>query len=196
MEHNINWKNDFGSVINETNTSNKSALLYFMNPPCPSCQEMDNTTFKNESVIHFVNDHFVPMRAEAPQSEFVVHKYNLKRTPMCLILDGKEVDHHRTVGYFEPDDFIASMLLGLSKKQYDLGLYDQAIIFLDRLFKEFPQNDVIPGAIYLRGGTRFKNSGDRFHLRQAYEKLNSEYPADPWRKRAYPYRVIKNNDEA
>jgi tetratricopeptide (TPR) repeat protein len=195
MEYSINWKNDLESVINETTTSEKSALLYYMNPPCPSCQEMENTTFRNEGVIRFVNDHLIPLRAEAPKSEFVANKYNLKRAPTCLILDSKGIEHHRTVGYFDADDFIASMLLGISKKQYDLGLYDQALNYLDRLFKKFPQNDVIPEAIYLRGGTRFKSTSERFHLRQAYEKLRREYPADPWKKRAYPYRVIKNNAE-
>lgn len=190
MEKNIQWNSDMKSALTQAEIVKKPVFLYFMNPPCPSCQQMDRVTYSNAKVIEFINENTVPVHFEAPDSQNVAKEFNLKRTPMWLMLDSDGREHYRTLGFFLPEDLIPSMLLGMAKTLFDQGRFDETLSTLEMLLAEYPENDSIPEAIYLRGGARFKNSRDRRHLKETYEQLKSTYPSNAWTKRAYPYGLI------
>jgi thiol-disulfide isomerase/thioredoxin len=190
----IQWETDLQSALAQAKVQNKPVFLYIMNPPCPSCQEMERVTFLNGKVIEFINKNVVPLRIVAPESQNLVKEFNLKRTPMWLILGSDGVEHHRMLGFFAPEDLIPSMMLGIAKAHFDQGRFDEALSTLQKLFAEYPESEVIPEAIYLRGGCRFKSTHERKHLREIYEQLRVQYPSSAWTKRAYPYRIILMGD--
>lgn len=194
MEKKIQWETDIKSALTQAKADNKPVFLYIMNPPCPSCQEMDKVTYSNAKVIEFIGENVVPVRIVAPESQTLGRDFNLKRTPMWLILDSDGVEGHRAVGFFSPEDLISSMMLGIAKAQFDQGQFDAALSTLEKLFAEYPEDDSVPEAIYLRGGTLFRITRDRRHLKEMYEQLQADRPSSAWTKRAYPYGLIQMGD--
>jgi outer membrane protein assembly factor BamD (BamD/ComL family) len=116
--------------------------------------------------------------------------FNVKWTPTLVTLDSQGKEHHRTVGFLSPEELIPSLLLGIAKSFFETDRFKEALQNIDRLLAEYPKSDSAPEAIYLRGVCRYKSTKDPKPLKDAYEKLNAEYPLSEWTKRAYPYRLL------
>lgn len=116
--------------------------------------------------------------------------FNIKWTPTIITLGGDGQEHHRTVGFLGPEEFIPSLLLGKAKFYFDHDKFSEALENLEQVVKNYPKSDSAPEAIYLRGVCGYKSTNEPKHLKKAYEKLNAEFPADEWTKRAYPYRLL------
>ncbi len=151
---------------------------------------MDAVTYPNEEVIEFVRGHVVPLRVAYNHPQ-LASRFNVKWTPTLITVDGDGVEHHRTVGFLGPEDFMASQLMGLAKTLMDLERFSDAIAGLNSLIDKFPKSDFIPEGIYSRGVALYKNTHDPVHLRKAFDKLSAEYPDNEWTKRAFPYRLIQ-----
>ena len=54
-------------------------------------------------------------------------RYAVKWTPTVIIMDSDGEEHHRFVGYLPPEDFIAQIILGKGKVDFDLDRFEQAI---------------------------------------------------------------------
>jgi outer membrane protein assembly factor BamD (BamD/ComL family) len=117
-------------------------------------------------------------------------EFKVKWTPTIVVLDSSGKEHHRTVGFFPPEEFIPSLLLGMGTIDFDTDQFNDAIIHFDRLLDEYPKSGAAPEAIYLRGVSRYKASHDPKPLKEAYEKLKAEYPASEWTQRAQPYSLL------
>jgi tetratricopeptide (TPR) repeat protein len=150
---------------------------------------MDAVTYPEKKVIIFVQENFIPLQI-AYDAEPLSSDFNINRTPthITLGIDGRE--HHRVVGFLNPGDFIATALLGLGKFHFDNDRYPEALALFENLISEYPQSDNVAEAIFLRGVSFYKHSGDRNFLKEAYEKLSSRYPDSEWTKKATPYRLL------
>jgi tetratricopeptide (TPR) repeat protein len=134
---------------------------------------MDAVTYPDKKVMAFIQESFIPLLIPfdaKPQS-----------------FDKRE--HHRTVGFLEPDAFVANSLLGIGKYHFDNDRYPEALTFFEKIISGQPQSDCVAEAIFLRGVSRYKNSGDLEPLKEVFETLNSQFPDSEWAKRAYPYRT-------
>ena len=107
---------------------------------------------------------------------------------VVLDLDGAE--HHRTTGFLGPEELIPMILLGLGKTHFDREEFDQAIVSLETLLKDYLQSDSCPEAIYYRGVSQYKRTHDAQPLKEAYERLHREHASSEWAKRAAPYRLL------
>ena len=150
---------------------------------------MDAVTYPDKKVIDFVQKSFIPLQLSfdaEPESK----DFNVKWTPTLITLgiDGRE--HHRTVGFLDPDAFIASALLGIGKYHFDNDRYPEALTFFEKIIAERSQSDSVAEAIFLRGVSLYKNTGEPKPLKDAYETLSSQHPESEWTKRAYPYRLL------
>ena len=108
--------------------------------------------------------------------------------PCRLEPSGRELQ--RTIGYLNPEDFLAVMHIGMAKVRLDTGKHDTAIIPLKSVLETFINNNYVPEAIYLCGVTMYKMTGDPGKLRETYEQLHKEYPDHIWTKRADPFRLL------
>lgn len=151
---------------------------------------MDAVTFPHENVIGFIMDHMVPVRLPYDLQPYA-DDFNVTWTPTLLTLgsDGKE--HHRTVGFLSPEQLVPSLLLGIGKYYFNSGLYSQALPQFEAVVHHYRQSDAAPEAIYMRGVSLYKEKNEPRALKEAYEKLNMEYPDSEWAKRAAPYRLIE-----
>ena len=150
---------------------------------------MDAVTYPENKVIEFIQKSFIPLQV-AHDAKPLSADFNIKWTPtlITLGLDGKE--HHRTVGFLDPDGFIANSLLGMGKYHFDNDRYPEALSFFENIIADYAQNNVVAEAIFLQGVSRYKNSGDPKPLKEAYESLSSNHPDSEWTQRAYPYRLL------
>ncbi len=130
----------------------------------------------------------VPLQvlADKPLAE----EFKVKWTPTIIVLDRLGKEHHRTVGFFPPEEFIPNLLLGMGKIDFDGDRFDDAILSFDGLLTEYPKSNAAPEAIFLAGVSRYKGTHDAGPLRKAYERLKAEYPQSEWTMRAQPYSLL------
>jgi len=150
---------------------------------------MGAVTYPNEKVVEFVTKNLVPVQVLS-DAQPIASNFNIKWTPTLITLDPEGKEHHRTVGFLPPEELIPSLLLGIAKSHFDRERFADALASLDRLVADYPKSDATPEGIYLRGVSRYKSTHDPKPLKEAYEKLQAEYPSSEWTKRAYPYRLI------
>jgi hypothetical protein len=157
---------------------------------------MDTVTYSNKNVIAFIKEYLIPFRLDVSESA-MGGKHHAFWTPTTAIFGIKGMNVHglhevqREIGFFEPDEFIAVLHLGVAKVRLDQAEFDTALVHLKRLLKNFPASDVIPEAIYFKGVTLYKQNNDPSHLKQAHAHLSSEYSGSTWARRSRPYQLIK-----
>lgn len=150
---------------------------------------MDAVTYPNSKVIRFVNQHFIPLRLAYDEKPYA-QEFNIHWTPTVVILDKERTEHHRTMGFLLPEDFIPSLYLAIGKASFDAENQESALVYFDNLLTEYPKSDFAPQVMYLQGVSMYKNTHDPKQLREAYDKLSSKFPKSYWTKRAYPYSLI------
>lgn len=150
---------------------------------------MDAVSYPQPSVIDFVSEHLVPLRIPADNKE-LGSKYGAKWTPLLLLLDAGGKEYYRTLGFFNPQELIPSLLLGLGKASFDRAERPAAIKHFERLLKEFPRSGSAPEAIYLKGVAGYIESHDVNHLKELHKTLQRDFPASTWAMRASPYGLL------
>lgn len=150
---------------------------------------MDAVTYPDEKVIAFVREFFIPLQVPF-DAKPLAKDFNVKWTPTLITLGADGQEHHRTVGFLDAAAFIASSRLGIGKYQFDSDRFPEALAFFEKIISEQPQSDSVAEAIFLRGVSRYKTSGDPKPLKEAYETLSRQFPDSEWTKRAYPYRLL------
>ncbi|MFN2366736.1 MAG: tol-pal system YbgF family protein [Desulfurivibrionaceae bacterium] len=150
---------------------------------------MDAVTYPNEEVIDFCNESLIPLRVRS-NAKPISDDFNIKWTPALITLDSDGMEHHRTIGFLEPKEMIARLLLGEGKCNFDKDCFDEALAVFEKILADYPDTDAAPEAAYLRGVSRYKSSGDPKPLREAYDQLKESYPDSEWTMRAYPYRLF------
>ncbi len=133
--------------------------------------------------------YLVPLKV-AFDAQPLATDFNIKWTPTLITLDPAGKEHHRTIGFLSPLELIPSLMLGMAKCQFDSERMKEAISLLEKVLAEFPRSDSAPEAIYLLGVSRYKLTHDAKPLKEAYARLQSEYPSSEWTKRASPYRLL------
>lgn len=150
---------------------------------------MGAVTYPNEGVAKFVDLNFVPVQVETSNKD-LVEKYNVSWTPAILVLDSDGKEHYRSVGFLQPDVFIATFELGKARYYLDLEQFAEARALLEELVERCPVPEVLPEAIYFHGVATYKQTHDVKPLKKAYETLSAKYPQSEWAKRAEPYKLI------
>lgn len=150
---------------------------------------MDAVTYPNPSVIEFVQKRMIPLLV-AYNAQPLAKDFNIQWTPTLITLDLDGKEHHRTIGFLPPQELIPSQMLGIAKCHFDAERFEEAIGILDKLLAEYPQSDSAAEAIYLHGVSRYKNTHQAKALKEAYERLQKDYPASEWTKRASPYQLL------
>ena len=189
MTKSIAWEKDMAEARKLARTRELPILLFFHNPDCFGCQQMDAVTYPDKRVSSFIEKNFIPLWLEHDAKPFS-SDFNIRWTPTIIILGVHGREHHRTLGFLDPADFIANGLLGLGKFHFDNERFPEALVFFGDVIASYPKNDNVAEAIFLSGVSRYKQSGHRQFLKETYETLSSKYPDNEWTKRAYPYSLL------
>src|SRR5512140_1604645 len=116
---------------------------------------MDAVTYPNEQVIAFINEHLAPVRVPIT-SKPLPKEFNATWTPTFVIVDSQGQEHHRSVGYLAPEEFIPFLMVGIAKVHFDKEQYDESESWLDRVIETYPKSAAAPEAVYYRGVGRYK----------------------------------------
>ncbi|MGA2150669.1 MAG: thioredoxin fold domain-containing protein [Geobacteraceae bacterium] len=184
----ITWESEMTKALERGVAEKKPILLDFFNSGCIGCKQMGAVTFPDDKVADFIMQRMVPLQVLADKP--LADEFRVKWTPTIIVLDYYGKEHHRTVGFFPPEEFIPSLLLGMGKVIFDTDNFGDAIRHFDRLLADFPKSGVAPEAIFLSGVSKYKSSHDAKPLKEAYEKLKAEYPQSEWTMRAQPYSLL------
>jgi hypothetical protein len=150
---------------------------------------MGAVTYPNEKVIALITENVIPLQLVS-DTEPYASQFNVRWTPKIIILDPKGKEHQSTLGFMGPENFIASIELGLAKVDFDLGNIENCRRHLDKILTGLPKSSSAPEAVFLEGVTAFKISGSAEALKGAYNKLQEKYPDSEWTERASPYRLL------
>lgn len=150
---------------------------------------MGAVTYPDAKVADFVKETIIPLQILS-DSEPLATDFTLRWTPALIVLDTNGKEHSRTIGFISPEEFIPTILLGMTKTYLDLRQFDPAIECLEKIIKNYPQSFAAPEAIYYRAVCGYKTVHDVGGLKKAYERLAKEYPQSEWVKRAAPYRLL------
>src|SRR4030042_4933730 len=150
---------------------------------------MGAVTYPNEKVVDFIEGHMVPIQVLF-DSQPLATKFNVHGTPTVITLDEEGKEHHRTIGFLSPEEFIPSLMLGVTKCHFDRGKLSEAVEMSEEILKNYPKSDAAPEAVYVRGGALYKRTHSADPLKEAYKKLQNEYPSSEWARRAQPYRLL------
>lgn len=150
---------------------------------------MGAVTYPNEAVAKFVDLNFIPVQIETSQAD-LMQKYAVSWTPTILVLDADGKEHYRSVGFLNPEEFIATFQV--AKGRYYLGLeqFPEALGMFEEAINSPTAGNAAPEAIFFKGVASYKHTHNPKPLRQAYETLTGKYPGSEWTKRAEPYKLI------
>ena len=150
---------------------------------------METVTFPEKEVVGFISGEVIPLRVAHDQKP-LSEDFNVKWTPTLVILDGEGREHHRTVGFLPPEEFMASVLLGIGKMHFDNEAFEKAVGVLSRVMDEFPGTGSAPEAVFVKAVAQFKLEKNPSSLKEAWRLLSEKYPESEWAKRALPYRLL------
>lgn len=151
---------------------------------------MGAVTYPDEKVIKAVEENFVPLQVLF-DNEPLAKDYNIKWTPTIVTLDADSNEHHRTLGFLAPDEFVASLMLAMGKTHFDHDRFGEAETQFKALLDEYGSTDAAAEGLYMMGVATYKKTQDPKALKKAYEKLVADYPGSEWTKRAQPYSMIE-----
>jgi tetratricopeptide (TPR) repeat protein len=185
----IEWQTREGYALDSAQTARRPILVDYYNSKSIGCQQMEAVTYPADDVVRYVNNYLIPLRINV--NEDLLHEdFHHIWTPTLAVLDFNGNEVQRTIGFLEPDDFIATMHLGIAKVRMDAKQYDTAMIPLKNLLEVFPKSYAVPEAIYFMGVILYKQRNTPAKLKEAYERLLTDYPDSQWTKRASPYRLL------
>lgn len=150
---------------------------------------MDTVTYPQDEVAAFFREHLLPVR-KAHDAEELGPLFAVVWTPTLILLDALGREHHRTVGFLDPDELVASLLLGMGKLRLAGDGFEECRQFLGRLLDEYPRSEFAPEAVYYSGINLFRQTYDPGELGAMYQRLQREYPASGWCNRASPYSIL------
>jgi hypothetical protein len=150
---------------------------------------MGAVTYPDERVAKFISLNFIPVQVQTTD-QAMMQRFSVSWTPTLLVLDGDGREHYRAVGFFKPDDLIATMETAKGRWALDTDQLPEARAIFEEVISCYPDKDAAAEALFLLGVAKFKMTHDPKLLRETYDELSAKFPQSTWTKRADPYRLI------
>ena len=150
---------------------------------------MDAVTYPDEAVISYVEKSVVAVRVPF-DSEPLASEFNVKWTPALFVVDEDGKVHHSSVGFINAEQFIPWVLLGRAKSHFERGEFETALTVMEEILKAYQGSLFAPETVFYQGVTRYKSTHDAGPLKEAYQRLQKEYPSSVWAMKAYPYSLL------
>jgi uncharacterized protein YyaL (SSP411 family) len=84
--HLVQWRRWGSEELEETRKKNKLILLSLSAVWCHWCHVMDETTYSNDEIITYINEHFIPVRVDADLRPDIDSLYNQGGWPSTAVL--------------------------------------------------------------------------------------------------------------
>ncbi len=168
----------------------KLILMDFYNNLWLGCQQLAAVTYPDPNVCFAIENNFIPLQIDFNKNKALVKRFAIKWTPTVIILDSDGDEHHRFVGFLPPEDFIAQIILGKGKVEFNQDRFEQAMQCFQEVLVRYPKADAAPEAQYYLGVAKYKASHNPKELKLGLEVLQKDYPNSEWTKKAQVYALI------
>ena len=129
-------------------------------------------------------DNFLPVKIHVKEQPQTFERFGAQWTPTIQILDPNGTKRHQFEGFLPPDDFLAQLMLGLAHSAFGRQQWKEAERRFGDIFSTLPGSDAASEALYWRGVSRYKGSGDASALQQTAEAFKAHYTDSTWAKKA------------
>lgn len=145
---------------------------------------MGTGTYPDPSVIHYIEEHFIPVQLNVVEHPEVVDRFNSPWTPTLIVEDAYGREHWRTHGYLDPKRLLAELALARLKDAINRRDFaaagGRASEALERAKGDSSRE---PEAIYWAGVVAYKSTGDVDNLLKEWNRLLDAFPESEWAKR-------------
>ena len=101
----IDWK-QYNEGVRLAKKQNKKIFLHFRTDWCGYCAQMERATFKDNSVVQFLNEHFVSIRVDGDKQKPIVKMYKVRGYPDNRFMDENKKEAFRIPGFVDPMTFL------------------------------------------------------------------------------------------
>lgn len=137
----------------------------------------------------FISLNFVPVQLQSSNTA-MMQKFAVSWTPTLIVLDADGREHYRAVGFFTPDDLIATFMAAKGRWALDTDQLADARALFEEVISCYPDKDAAAEALFFLGVAKYKMSHDPKPLRETYDELKAKFPLSTWTKQADHYRLI------
>jgi thiol:disulfide interchange protein len=97
----IDWQS-FENGIARGKTENKKIYLHFYANWCGACRIMESKTFRDPTVITYLNENFIPIKVNTDKEQDTSRLFRIRALPdnWFIAEDGKPIGHQP--GYIQP----------------------------------------------------------------------------------------------
>ncbi|MCP4118289.1 MAG: thioredoxin family protein [Desulfobacteraceae bacterium] len=90
----IRWQS-FEKGMAMAKDQGKNVVLYFHADWCGYCKKMDKTTFRNASVIDYINDNFIAISVDSDREQKIAQSYGVRGLPTMWFVkpDSSKISH-------------------------------------------------------------------------------------------------------
>jgi len=150
---------------------------------------MGTVTYPQERVAKFIQLNFIPVQFQT-SNKAMMEKFAISWTPTILVLDADGREHYRGVGFYTPDDLIATLLTAKGRWALDTDQLADARAIFEEVISCYTASNAAAEAIFFLGAAKYKMTHDPKPLRETYEELKAKFPQSIWAKQADHYRLI------
>ena len=150
---------------------------------------MGAVTYPDERVAKFLSLNFVPVQLQSSHTA-MMQKFAVSWTPTLIVLDADGREHYRAVGFFTPEDMIATFMAAKGRWALDTDQLADARALFEEVISCYPDKDAAAEALFFLGVAKYKMSHDPKPLRETYDQLKARFPQSMWTKQADHYRLI------
>jgi hypothetical protein len=101
---------------------------------------MDTVTYPDPRTVDFVNGFMIALRVSTQSSGQLAGNYGIQYTPTVLILDGDGREHHRSVGFLSPEEFVPSLMLGSGKMYLNNNSIRMALTMFEKILLAYSRS--------------------------------------------------------
>jgi thioredoxin-related protein len=98
--HKIEWTN-FSKGFALAKEQNKNIFLYFHADWCTFCKKMDETTFRENDVVQFLNSNFISITVDTDVEKMIANSYGVKGLPTIWFLKPDGTKNSNIPGYVD-----------------------------------------------------------------------------------------------
>jgi len=102
----VTWVSFDKDIFNNAKAQKKLVLLDLKANWCHWCHVMDDSTYSNQEVIDYLNDHYIAAEADQDKRPDLANKYRDYGWPATIIFDANGNEVVKRSGYLSPKNFL------------------------------------------------------------------------------------------
>jgi thioredoxin-related protein len=177
MGSRIAWQANLSEARQEAEKHCKPIFLDWADlPSCVGCVSLENTTYPNEEIISYLNEHFIPVQLNQSQNLAIFKENEVFWTPTVTVCDAQGTERHRWIGYLPPEEFLPKTKFACAWLAMLSQDWNDASRILNEIVSVHKHSLSAPAALYWLGVAKWKASRNFDDLSKAWTDLMKKYP--------------------